>query len=76
MIVTCLRSNDYRWKDKYFFVKGELVCGLRGLGDAPCYWKATSKCDFCLSFLCLTDTNHLSCEDHDFNWAMPNGLIA
>ena len=31
LIVTSLRSNDHRWKDKYFFMKGELMywpCGL------------------------------------------------
>ena len=26
-IVTCLCTNDYSWKDRYFFVRGDLVWG-------------------------------------------------
>ena len=33
-IITYLRTNDHCWKDRFFFVKGDLVYGPRGLGDA------------------------------------------
>ena len=43
LLVTYFRSNNCRWKDIYFFVRGELVYGPCGPGDAVPYWKATSK---------------------------------
>ena len=33
-IITCLRTNDRNWKDRFFFVEGDLVYGLQGLGNA------------------------------------------
>ena len=42
-IITCLRTNDHFWKDRYFFVKGDLVYGPRGPGDAAEHWQTTSK---------------------------------
>ena len=74
-IITCLRTNDCNWKDIYFFVRGELVYGLRGLGDAPGPWKATSKSLICLSSLYLTDTNIFTCADCNFNQAVPSRLV-
>ena len=38
-LVTCLRSNDHGWKDKYFFTKGELIYVPDGAGDAASHWK-------------------------------------
>ena len=35
LIITCLRTNDRNWKDKFFFIKGELVYGPVGLGLHP-----------------------------------------
>jgi Putative gypsy type transposon len=42
-IVTCLRTNDRGWKDRYLFVRGDLVWGPRGTGGVPGHWKSTSK---------------------------------
>lgn len=42
-IITCLRTNDQFWKDRFFFVKGDLVYGPRGPGDAAEHWKTMSK---------------------------------
>ena len=42
-LITCLRTNDRKWKDRYIFVKGQLMYGPCGLGDAMPHWKATSK---------------------------------
>ena len=55
-IVTCLRTNDGGWKDRYLFVRCDLVWGPRGPGGASGHWKSTSKnIDFCS---CMsTDTN-------------------
>ena len=25
-IITCIRTNDRGWKDRYLFVKGDLIC--------------------------------------------------
>ena len=75
-IITCFRTNDHNWKDRYFFVKRELVYGPRGPRDAPVHWKATSKSLFCLSSLYLIDTNLFACADRDFNQVVPSGLVA
>ena len=42
-IITFLRTNDCNWNDRFFFVKEDLGYRPQGLGDAPSYWKATSK---------------------------------
>ncbi|KAL5552582.1 hypothetical protein UlMin_039983 [Ulmus minor] len=42
-IVTCLRTNDRAWKDRFIFVRGDLVWGLRGPGGVSGHWKATSR---------------------------------
>ncbi len=42
-VVTCLRTNDRGWKDRYLFVRGDLVWGPRGPGGASGHWKSTSK---------------------------------
>ena len=55
-IVTCLRTNDHVWKDKFIFVGGDLVWGPRGPGGVSGHWKATSK-KKCSSSCMLTDTN-------------------
>ena len=34
-IMTCLRTNDSSWKDRFLFVRGELVWGPHGLGGMP-----------------------------------------
>lgn len=34
-IITCLRTNNHFWKDRFFFVRGNLMYGPRGSGDAP-----------------------------------------
>ena len=75
-IITCLRSNDRNWKEIYFFVNGELMYGQYGAEDVPCHWKDTSKNVLCLSSLFLTDTNLFVCAYHDFNQAVPSGLVA
>ncbi|KAL5574014.1 hypothetical protein UlMin_023611 [Ulmus minor] len=41
-IITCLRTNDRGWKDRFLFVRGELVWGPRRPGGAPDHWRATS----------------------------------
>ena len=38
-----LKTNDHGWKQSYFFTRGDLVFGPSGLGDAPSFWKASSK---------------------------------
>ena len=57
-IVTCLRTNNRAWKDRFIFVRGDLVWGLRGPGGVSGHWKATSK-KLCSSSYMLTDTNML-----------------
>ena len=52
-IVTCLRTNDCGWKDRYLFVKGDLVWGPHRPGGVPGHWKSTSK-EF-LSLSCNVD---------------------
>ena len=42
-IVTCLRTNNCAWKDRFVIVRGNLVWGLRGPGGISGHWKATSK---------------------------------
>ena len=42
-IVTGLQTNDRSWKDRFLFVRGELVWGLCGPGGTSGHWKATSK---------------------------------
>ncbi|KAL5550064.1 hypothetical protein UlMin_000240 [Ulmus minor] len=42
-IITCLRTNDRGWKDRYLFVRGDLVWGQRGTGAVPGHWKSTSR---------------------------------
>ncbi|KAL5567410.1 hypothetical protein UlMin_030574 [Ulmus minor] len=42
-IVTCLRTNDRGWKDRFIFVRGDLVWGQRGPGGVSGYWKVTSR---------------------------------
>ncbi|KAL5563464.1 hypothetical protein UlMin_033211 [Ulmus minor] len=42
-IVTCLRTNDRGWKDRFIFVRGDLVWGPRGPGGVSGHWKATSR---------------------------------
>ena len=49
-IVTCLRTNDRAWKDRFIFVRGNLVWGPRGPGGVFGHWKATSK-EFLFKFL-------------------------
>ncbi|KAL5565741.1 hypothetical protein UlMin_028905 [Ulmus minor] len=41
-IITCLRTNDRGWKDRFLFVRGELVWGPSGPGGASHHWRATS----------------------------------
>ncbi|KAL5580801.1 hypothetical protein UlMin_013243 [Ulmus minor] len=41
-IITCLRTNDRGWKDRFLFVRGELVWGPHGPGGASGHWRATS----------------------------------
>ena len=45
-LITCLRSNNHKQKDKYLFVRGELMYRLCGPGDAASHCKATSKCSY------------------------------
>ena len=42
-IITCLRTNDRSWKDRFLFVRGDLVWGPRGSGGVSGHWRATSK---------------------------------
>ncbi|KAL5574240.1 hypothetical protein UlMin_023837 [Ulmus minor] len=42
-IVTCLRTNDRGWKDRYLFVRGDLVWGPLGPGGVLGHWKSTSR---------------------------------
>ncbi|KAL5573130.1 hypothetical protein UlMin_022727 [Ulmus minor] len=42
-IVTCLRTNDRGWKDRYLFVRGDLGWGPSGPGGVPGHWKSTSR---------------------------------
>ncbi|KAL5573741.1 hypothetical protein UlMin_023338 [Ulmus minor] len=42
-IITCLRTNDRGWKDRFIFVRGDLVWGPRGPGGVSGHWKATSR---------------------------------
>ena len=42
-IITFLRTNDWDLKDRFLFIRGELVWGPRGPGGVSSYWKATSK---------------------------------
>ncbi|KAL5582334.1 hypothetical protein UlMin_014776 [Ulmus minor] len=42
-IITYLRTNDRGWKDRFIFVRGDLVWGPRGLGGVSGHWKATSR---------------------------------
>ncbi len=42
-IVTCLRTNDREWKDRFIFVREDLVWGPHGPGGVSSHWKATSK---------------------------------
>ena len=42
-IITGLWTSDHNWQDRFFFIKGNLVYGPRGLRDAPGHWEATSK---------------------------------
>ena len=42
-IITCLHTNDCSWKYMFFFVKGELMYGLRGPGDVSGHCRTTSK---------------------------------
>ena len=58
-LVTCLRTNDCTWKDRFIFIRGDLVWGPRGPGGMPSHWKATSKELFLVSSCILTDTNLL-----------------
>ncbi|KAL5583527.1 hypothetical protein UlMin_015969 [Ulmus minor] len=41
-IITCLRTNDRGWKDRFLFVRGELVWGPHGPSGASDHWRATS----------------------------------
>ena len=41
--ITCLRTNDRSWKDKFLFIKRELVWGPRGPGGMSGHWRATCK---------------------------------
>ena len=42
-IITCLRTNDRGWKDRFLFVRGELIWGPRGPGGTSDHWRATCK---------------------------------
>ena len=42
-IIMCLRKNDRAWKDRFIFVRGNLIWGPRGRGGVSGHWKATSK---------------------------------
>ncbi|KAL5543291.1 hypothetical protein UlMin_011001 [Ulmus minor] len=42
-IITYLRTNDRGWKDRFIFVRGDLVWGPRGPGGISGHWKATSR---------------------------------
>ena len=57
-IVTCLQTNDRAWKDRFIFVRGNLVWGPHGPGGMSGHWKVTSKI-FCLSSCMSIDTNVL-----------------
>ena len=74
--MTYLRSNDRRWKDKYFFAKGELVYGSARPGNVACHWRIKSKYNvFVLSSVRLSLIS-LSCADKDFNLVALNRLLA
>ena len=47
-IVTCLHTNNHSWKDRLFFVRGDLVRGPCGPGSTSDHWKTTSKDAICL----------------------------
>ena len=38
-IITCLLTNNRVWKDRFLFVKGELVWVPCGLGGVSSHWK-------------------------------------
>ncbi|KAL5565346.1 hypothetical protein UlMin_028510 [Ulmus minor] len=42
-IITYLWTNDRGWKDRFIFVRGDLVWGPRGPGGISGHWKATSR---------------------------------
>ena len=42
-IVTCLWTNDQNWKDRFLFVRGEIVWWPCRPGGMSGHWKATSK---------------------------------
>ena len=60
-IITCLQTNDRSWKDRFLFVRGELVWGPRGPSGVSGHW---------------SDTNLFACAGRDYNKALPSGLIA
>ena len=49
-IVTCLQTNNPAWKDRFIFVRGNLVWGPCGPDGVSSHWKATSK-EFLFIFL-------------------------
>ena len=67
-IITCLRTNDRGWKDRFLFVRGNLVWGSHGPGGVSSHWKATSKVEI--------DTNLAICAGWDFNKVLPCRLVA
>ena len=73
-IITCLWTNDRGWKDRFLFIRGDLVWGRHGLGGMSGHWKATSKKN-CLSSFTSTSTNLSICAGWDFNKALSSGLI-
>ena len=75
-IVTCLRTNDRGWKDRYLFVRGDLVWGQRGPGGMPGHWKSTSKEFFVFVMQCRLTLILVICAGREFNKALPSGLIA
>ena len=62
------------WKDRFLFIRGELVWRPRRPSDVSGHWKTISK-KFCLSSFTSTDTNLYVCVGRDFNRALLSGLI-
>ena len=75
-IVTCLRTNDRGWKDRYLYVRGDLVWGPRGSAGVPGHWKSTSKEFFVVVVQCRLTLILVICAGREFNKALPSGLIA
>ena len=72
-IITCLHTNDHGWKDKYLFVKGNLVWGPHGPSGMSGHWKSTSKEILYFVPPCRLTLILVICVGRDFNRALPSG---